>query len=198
VSRSNAAAHRAAEEASGTCKVDKDTRPMKNGERFRLATKNKEEGNAVFAAGNYSDALAWYSRALSHLSKMTTSNVKAGNGEVAAEGSDDDEVEEDNACSKNPVVAAEDLKVSCLLNTSQCYVKLAQVADEEAKRSDDDGGETRSGRDDAGRELWKKAVAAADDVVAIRPDHHKALYRKAFALVALGELQSARKGDFGY
>eukprot|EP00445_Apocalathium_hangoei_P013992 CAMPEP_0203879394 /NCGR_PEP_ID=MMETSP0359-20131031/23879_1 /ASSEMBLY_ACC=CAM_ASM_000338 /TAXON_ID=268821 /ORGANISM="Scrippsiella Hangoei, Strain SHTV-5" /LENGTH=752 /DNA_ID=CAMNT_0050798817 /DNA_START=78 /DNA_END=2336 /DNA_ORIENTATION=- len=50
--------------------VDKDDRKMAKSERMKMATKNKEEGNSVFKAGNLEDAAARYQRALQHINKF--------------------------------------------------------------------------------------------------------------------------------
>merc|ERR1712146_658111 len=49
---------------------DKDDRKMAKSERIKMASKNKEEGNTVFKAGNLEDAAARYQRSLQHLNKF--------------------------------------------------------------------------------------------------------------------------------
>ncbi len=49
---------------------DHDNRKLKKVDRLRLVNKNKEEGNELFAAGNYRMALARYHKAVTHSTKF--------------------------------------------------------------------------------------------------------------------------------
>jgi tetratricopeptide (TPR) repeat protein len=70
-----------------------------------MASKNKDEGNEVFKAGNLQEAAARYMKALGHIQK-------------AFDMSSEDKVEADK------------VSLSCFLNLSQCYIKLATVEDQ--------------------------------------------------------------------
>ncbi|KAF4666135.1 hypothetical protein FOL47_004248 [Perkinsus chesapeaki] len=90
---------RAAQE-NGKEKEDHDFRKMPASERLRMAAKNKEEGNVVFKAGNLTDAVNRYARAMQHLNK-------------AFDMSPEQQAEHDS------------IALSCHLNTAQCYIKMA-------------------------------------------------------------------------
>jgi len=81
--------------------ADKDDRKMSKSERLRMASKNKDEGNEVFKAGNLEDAVARYSRALQHLKKFDM--LDAGPEEKAE---------------------ADKISLSVHLNLAQTYLKL--------------------------------------------------------------------------
>jgi len=82
-------------------KEDHDTRKLPKSERLRLAEKNRLEGNDMFAANNYVDAVSRYMKAQGHLGKMHDLSPQ----------------EEEQ---KNKIL------LSCHLNTAQCYLKGTQ------------------------------------------------------------------------
>lgn len=49
---------------------DHDNRKLKKADRMRLVNKNKEEGNELFAGGNYRMAMARYHKAVTHSTKF--------------------------------------------------------------------------------------------------------------------------------
>merc|ERR1712151_1330370 len=51
-------------------KDDHDTRALPKSERLRLAEKQRLEGNELFKASSYQDAIGRYQKASAHLSKM--------------------------------------------------------------------------------------------------------------------------------
>merc|ERR1711924_74458 len=89
--------------------ADKDDRKMAKSERIKMASKNKEEGNTVFKAGNLEDAAARYQRALQHLNKFYMLDL-----------SPEDKVEGDA------------ILTSVHLNLAQVYLKLAAQTEKEA------------------------------------------------------------------
>lgn len=82
-------------------KEDHDTRKLPKSERLRLAEKNRLEGNDMFAAQNYVDAVSRYMKAQGHLGKMHDLSPQ----------------EEEQ---RNKIL------LSCHLNTAQCYLKGTQ------------------------------------------------------------------------
>jgi len=85
---------------------DKDERVMKKEDRIRLAAKNKDEGNDMFKAQKFDDAIRRYKKAIEH---VTRPEVKSN--------STPDEAEE-----------TKKIQVSCHLNSAQCYIKAADTA----------------------------------------------------------------------
>merc|ERR1712232_49945 len=79
-------------------KEDHDTRKLPNKERLRMAEKQRLEGNDLFKAGSYPEAILRYQKAQAMISKMF---------DVSTE----DKVEADK------------ISVSCHLNTAQSYTK---------------------------------------------------------------------------
>merc|ERR1711972_784762 len=109
--------------------ADKDDRHMKKEDRIRLAAKNKDEGNDMFKAQKFDDAIRRYKKAIDHVTRPeVVSNFTP------------DEAEE-----------AKKIKVSCHLNSAQCYIKGAETA-------------ASSGGPNAAEPLYKKARTACDDV----------------------------------
>merc|ERR1719253_1426366 len=88
---------------------DKDDRKMAKSERIKMASKNKEEGNTVFKAGNLEDAAARYQRSLQHLNKFYMLDL-----------SDDDKAE------------ADAITLSVQLNLAQVYLKLAAQTEKDS------------------------------------------------------------------
>jgi len=85
---------------------DKDERHMKKEDRLRLAAKNKDEGNDMFKAQKFDDAIRRYKKAIDHVSRPeVVSNLTP------------EEAEE-----------AKKIKVSAHLNSAQCYIKAADTA----------------------------------------------------------------------
>eukprot|EP00397_Hematodinium_sp_SG-2012_P006722 GEMP01006758.1.p1 GENE.GEMP01006758.1~~GEMP01006758.1.p1 ORF type:complete len:668 (-),score=178.07 GEMP01006758.1:1628-3631(-) len=93
-------------------KDDHDYRQLPKTERLRMAEKNRLEGNDMFKATNYQEAIIRYQKAQSHLAKMFDMSPE--------------EKEEMNK-----------ILLSCHLNTAQCYLKGAQ----EVEKSDKDKAE---------------------------------------------------------
>merc|ERR1712072_1498057 len=89
--------------------ADKDDRKMAKSERIRLASKNKEEGNTVFKAGNLEDAAGRYQLALKHLNKFYMLDL-----------SPEDKVEGDA------------ISLSVQLNLAQVYLKLAAQTEKDS------------------------------------------------------------------
>ncbi|CAE7549625.1 MSI3 [Symbiodinium natans] len=104
---------------------DKDERAMKKEDRIRLAQKNKDEGNDMFKAQKFDDAVRRYKKAIDHVSRPeVVSNMTP------------DEAEE-----------AKKIKVSCHLNSAQCYIKAGEAA-------------AQSGGKNAAEPFYKKAHSA--------------------------------------
>jgi tetratricopeptide (TPR) repeat protein len=82
---------------------DKDERKMSKDERFRLAGKNKEEGNELFKAGKHDDAIRRWKKACEHLTRP--------------------EVKEN--LSPEEKEKADAIMTSCYINTAQSYIKAA-------------------------------------------------------------------------
>lgn len=137
---------------------DKDERHMKKEDRLRLAAKNKEEGNDMLKAQKFDDAIRRYKKAIDHVSRPeVVSNMTP------------DEADEANK-----------IKVSCHSNTTQCYLKGADVAFSDKGK-------------DAAEPFYKKARTSCDDVLELDPDNIKALFRRSLCWEKLGELETAAK-----
>lgn len=137
---------------------DKDDRHMKKEDRLRLAVKNKDEGNDMFKAQKFDDALRRYKKAIEHVCRPeVVSNMSP------------DEAEE-----------AKKIKVSCHLNSAQCYIKAAETAFE-------------TGGKNGAEPFYKKAKTSADDVLSLDEQNVKALFRRSLCWEKLGELESATK-----
>lgn len=89
--------------------ADKDDRRMAKSERLKMATKNKDEGNTVFKAGNLEDAAARYQRALQHMNKFYMLDI-----------SPDEKTE------------ADAVSLSIHLNLAQVYLKLAAQTEKDS------------------------------------------------------------------
>eukprot|EP00933_Yihiella_yeosuensis_P044365 TRINITY_DN39462_c0_g1_i1.p1 TRINITY_DN39462_c0_g1~~TRINITY_DN39462_c0_g1_i1.p1 ORF type:complete len:735 (+),score=195.67 TRINITY_DN39462_c0_g1_i1:64-2268(+) len=137
---------------------DKDDRHMKKEDRIRLAAKNKDEGNDMFKAQKYDDAIRRYKKAIEHTSRP----------EVVANLTPD-EAEE---CRK--------IKVSCHLNSAQCYLKAADTA-------------AQSGGKNAAEPFYKKAKTSCDDVLSLDEKNLKGLFRRSMCWEKIGELSDAMK-----
>merc|ERR550514_322 len=87
---------------------DKDDRRMRKEDRLRLAAKNKDEGNDMFKASKFDDAIRRYKKAIDHVSRPeAVSNMTP------------DEASE-----------AKKIKLSCHANCTMCYLKGADKAQE--------------------------------------------------------------------
>merc|ERR550514_1017430 len=137
---------------------DKDDRRMRKEDRLRLAAKNKDEGNDMLKAQKFDDAIRRYKKAIDHVSRPeVVSNMTP------------DEADE-----------AKKIKVSCHSNTTQCYLKGADVAFSDKGK-------------DAAEPFYKKARTSCDDVLELDPDNIKALSRRSLCWEKLGELETAAK-----
>jgi len=138
--------------------ADKDDRHMKKEDRLRLAAKNKDEGNDMFKAQKFDDAIRRYKKAIDHVSRPeVTSNMTP------------DEAEE-----------ARKIKVSCHLNSAQCYIKAADTA-------------MASGGKNAAEPFYKKAKNSCDDVIELDAENIKATFRRSLCWEKIGELDNAMK-----
>jgi FK506-binding protein 4/5 len=138
--------------------ADKDDRHMKKEDRLRLAAKNKDEGNDMFKAQKYDDALRRYKKAVDHVSRPE-----------AASNMTPEEAEE-----------ARKIKVSCHLNSAQCYLKAADTAH-------------ASGGKNAAEPFYKKARVSCEDVLDLDAENIKALFRRSLCWEKLGEQSNAMK-----
>lgn len=137
---------------------DKDERHMKKEDRLRLAVKNKDEGNDMFKAQKFDDAVRRYKKAIDHVSRPeVVSNMTPEEAEEARK-----------------------IKVSCHLNSAQCYIKAADTA-------------MTSGGKNAAEPFYKKARTSCDDVMDLDAENIKALFRRSLCWEKLGELDSAMK-----
>merc|ERR1719181_1551591 len=93
---------------------DKDERKMSKDERFRLAGKNKEEGNELFKAGKHDDAIRRWKKACEHL---TRPEVK--------ENMTPDEKEQ-----------ATQIMTTCHVNTAQSYITAAKQQETAAGKNE--------------------------------------------------------------
>eukprot|EP00913_Durusdinium_trenchii_P029702 g27839.t1 len=142
---------------------DKDERVMKKEDRMRLAQKNKDEGNDpcwmkqdMFKAQKFDDAVRRYKKAIEHVSRPEVqSNLTP------------EEAEE-----------AKKIKVSCHLNSAQCYIKAGEAA-------------TQSGGKNAAELFYKKARTSCDDE--LDASSIKAIFRRSLCYEKLGELEDALK-----
>lgn len=137
---------------------DKDERVMKKEDRIRLAAKNKDEGNDMFKAQKFDDAIRRYKKAIEHVSRPeVVSNMTP------------DEAEESNK-----------IKVSCHLNSAQCFIKAADTASQEGGKN-------------ASEPFYKKARTSCDDVLELDDKNLKAFFRRSTCWEKLGELENAMK-----
>eukprot|EP00439_Symbiodinium_sp_Y106_P077406 s316_g16.t1 len=137
---------------------DKDERTMKKEDRIRLAQKNKDEGNDMFKAQKFDDAVRRYKKAIDHVSRPeVVSNLTP------------DEAEE-----------AKKVKVSCHLNSAQCYIKAGEAA-------------AQSGGKNAAEPFYKKARTSCEDVLELDSSNIKAMFRRSLCQEKLGELEDALK-----
>lgn len=137
---------------------DRDERAMKKEDRIRLAAKNKDEGNDMFKAQKFDDAIRRYKKAIEHVSRPEVlSNMSP------------DEVEE-----------TKKIKVSCHLNSAQCFIKAADTASQEGGKN-------------ASEPFYKKAKTSCDDVLELDEQNLKAIFRRSLCWEKLGELESAMK-----
>eukprot|EP00415_Alexandrium_ostenfeldii_P000257 UN0257 len=112
----------------------------------------------MFKAQKYDDAVRRYKKAIDHVSRPEiVSNMSP------------DEAEE-----------AKKIKVSCHLNSAQCYIEAADTA-------------MQSGGKDAAEPFYKKARTSCDDVIELDAGSMKALFRRSLCWEKLGELESAMK-----
>jgi len=137
---------------------DKDERTMKKEDRFRLAQKNKEEGNDMFKAQKFDDAIRRYKKAVDHVSRPEV-----------AQNLNPEEAEE-----------AKKLKVSCHLNSAQCYIKAAETA-------------FQAGGKNAAEPFYKKARTSCEDVLDLDDANIKAIFRRSLCFEKIGELETAMK-----
>lgn len=137
---------------------DKDDRHMKKEDRLRLAAKNKDEGNDMFKAQKFDDAIRRYKKAIDHVSRP----------EVASNMTPD-EAEE-----------AKKIKVSCHLNSAQCYLKAADAA-------------AATGGKNAAEPFYKKARTSCDDVLELDEENIKGMFRRSLCWEKLGEIENAAK-----
>mmetsp|Transcript_13370 Transcript_13370/g.25246 ORF Transcript_13370/g.25246 Transcript_13370/m.25246 type:complete len:749 (+) Transcript_13370:130-2376(+) len=138
--------------------ADKDDRHMKKEDRLRLAAKNKDEGNDMFKAQKFDDAIRRYKKAIDHVSRPEVlSNFTP------------EEADE-----------AKKIKVSCHLNSAQCYLKAADSA-------------ATSGGKNAAEPFYKKARTSCDDVLALDEENIKGMFRRSMCWEKLGELDNAAK-----
>lgn len=135
---------------------DKDERTMKKEDRFRLATKNKEEGNDMFKAQKFDDAIRRYKKAVEHVTRP----------EVVSN------------CTPDEAEEAKKIKVSCHLNSAQCYIKAADTA-------------FASGGKNGAEPYYKKARTSCDDVLDLDEANIKAIFRRSLCNEKMGELDVA-------
>merc|ERR1712151_393566 len=138
--------------------ADKDDRHMKKEDRIRLAAKNKDEGNDMFKAQKFDDAIRRYKKAIDH---VTRPEVVSNMTPDEAEG-------------------AKKIKVSCHLNSAQCYLKAADSA-------------FTSGGKNAAEPFYKKARTSCDDVLSLDEENIKAMFRRSLCWEKLGEYEPAMK-----
>jgi len=93
---------------------DKDDRTMPKAERLRLGDINKTEGNELFKAGKFDDAIRRYKKAVDHVSRP----------EVAQNLSPDEKEQADK------------IKSGCYLNMAQCYIKAATQVETDKGKND--------------------------------------------------------------
>merc|ERR1711935_1255966 len=96
---------------------DKDaemaSRKLPVSERFRLAGKQKEEGNELFKAGKHDDAIRRWKKACDHLSRCEAAALSA------------EQIEESNA-----------VLISCNNNMANCYLKAAATQEKDKGRNE--------------------------------------------------------------
>jgi len=137
---------------------DKDERVMKKEDRIRLAQKNKDEGNDMFKAQKFDDAVRRYKKAIEHVTRPeVVSNLTP------------DEAEE-----------AKKIKVSCHLNSAQCYIKAGEAATAQQGKN-------------AAEPFFKKARTSCDDVLELDAGSIKAIFRRSLCYEKLGDLEDALK-----
>mmetsp|Transcript_57229 Transcript_57229/g.125384 ORF Transcript_57229/g.125384 Transcript_57229/m.125384 type:complete len:740 (+) Transcript_57229:39-2258(+) len=153
-----AAEEEAARRAELGMNFDKDDRVMKKEDRLRLAVNNKDEGNDMFKAQKYDDAVRRYKKALEHLRRP----------ELVNNATPDEKSTMDATAT------------SCHLNSAQCYLKAAALAEAEQGKN---GGEP----------FYKKARTSCDEALELNPESIKALFRRATCYEKLGETDMARK-----
>ncbi|CAD7968307.1 unnamed protein product [Amoebophrya sp. A25] len=91
-------------------KEDHDNRNLPKSERLRMAEKQRVEGNELFKAGTYQDAIMRYQKAHAHLAKLFD-------------------------CSPDELKEKDRISLSCYLNTAQCYLKgIDATAPEEKEK----------------------------------------------------------------
>mmetsp|Transcript_48774 Transcript_48774/g.115915 ORF Transcript_48774/g.115915 Transcript_48774/m.115915 type:complete len:700 (-) Transcript_48774:54-2153(-) len=93
---------------------DKDDRSMPKAERLRLGESNKTEGNELFKAGKFDDAIRRYKKAVDHVTRP----------EVAQNLSPEEKEQADK------------IKSGCHLNMAQCYIKAASQVETDKGKND--------------------------------------------------------------
>lgn len=172
----------------GENKEDHDTRKLPNGERLRMAEKQRVEGNELFKAGTFQEAILRYQKAHANLAKLF--DVKAG----------DEKTQKDK------------IALSCYLNTAMCYLKgvlllsnstcwldldfplyFYKVKNSVTKQLNKLQADAAAGNKTVADQLYQKVVRQCDSALDIEPTNVKALFRKATALEKVGEIDGARK-----
>jgi len=112
----------------------------------------------MFKAQKFDDAIRRYKKAIDHVTRPEiVSNMTPEEAEEARK-----------------------LKVSCHLNSAQCYLKAADKAFEQDGKN-------------AAEPFYKKARTSCDDVLSLDESNMKALFRRSLCWEKCGELESAMK-----
>lgn len=136
-------ARRRKEEDDNRSTEDHDNRILKFAERYAMADRQKAEGNELFKDGNCKFAAERYIKALGHLAKL-----------VHVESTMKEEEHEQ----------AKVLKLTCLNNLAQCFLKL---------------------------EMWSKAADNCSAALDLDPANAKALFRRAQARMETKDYEAA-------
>lgn len=135
-----------------------------------MAEKQRLEGNELFKASSFQEAILRYQKAHANLAKMF-------------------DLSPDDAAEKGRV------SLSCYLNTAQCYLKGIDREEQDAKAKGiaDIKKDGDAKLKDKLEQLGKKVVRACDDALEVDAKSVKALYRKGLALEKLGDADSGRQ-----